>query len=370
MSSSSIGPLPEWARPIPDANAPKKRDDTGGADRRGLRDKLGRSKRRGDGDESAPVERPAETPVERKVAPAAPRVESAAAAPAAPKPSQLPEVEFHVDPAAPRHPEYGRRLTVEWFATKHVEVYEEGMVRLTGPLVASPPYEELVSIEYWADDTPKSTKEKLLGKVGSGNLRELGIAEPLREAVLTVVTSERTHTLREADATEAGAKAAAMLVAAANHVLERRRRRTPAAPAAPTHQAYEAADPAVSTGAAWPAEASAPSPVVEPLARPLLADLPPLAPPAAAPAPSWSAPSAVDDDRPAATDPSSLGFISVPPLRMPSLAPLLDGTPTGGIEIPVRSAADRLRDLTELHREGLVSDDEYERKRQALLGEL
>lgn len=359
MSSSSIGPLPEWARPIPDVTAPRKRDETGGSDRRGLRDKLGRSKRHGDGDQSGQVERPADEPV-RRATPSAPAESAfAPAAPAAPKPSPLPPVQFEIDPQAPRHPEFGRRIAVEWFATKHVEVYEEGIVRLTGPLVASPPYEELVSIEYWADDTPKSAKEKLLGKVGSGNLRELGLPEPLREAVLTVVTSERTHTLREADATEAGAKAASMLIAASTYALDRRRRRTPAP--SPSSVVPTAEPEAVRStdvpSADWPA---APSP----------ADVPPM--PAGAPLapPSWSSAPQPTDDRPAATDPASLGFISVPPLRMPSLAPLLDGTPTGGIEIPVRSAADRLRDLTELHREGLVSDEEFERKRQALLGEL
>lgn len=359
MSSSSLGPLPEWARPIPDVAAPKKRDDTGGTERRGLRDKVGRSKRRdADTDQSGPVERPEETsPVPSVVAPAP------TGAPAASKPSQLPQVHFEIDPNAPRHPEFGRRLAVEWFATKHVEIYEEGVVRLTGPLVASPPYEELVSIEYWADDTPKSTKEKLLGKVGAGNLRELGLAEPVREAVLTVVTAERTHTLREADATEAGTKAASMLIAASTHVLERRRRRTPA----PAPAATPSAAPADAPSAEW----SAPPPQPEGTPRSLLADLPPPLPstPPLEPSPSWSTPSPSDGST-SSTDPASLGFISVPPLRMPSLAPLLDGTPTGGIEIPVRSAADRMRDLKELHSEGLLSDEEFERKRQALLGEL
>ena len=276
----------------------------------------------------------------------------------------LPPVQFEIDPNAPRHPEFGRRLAVEWFATKHVEVYEEGVVRLTGPLVASPPYEELVSIEYWADDTPKSTKEKLLGKVGGGNLRELGLVEPVREAVLTVVTTERTHTLREADATDVGAKAASMLLAASNYALDRRRRRKPAPmpePAAAADPASGVAAPSATVDAGWPSAPSAPEPVGS------LTDLPPRATSSA----SWSSSSAsLGEDAPAATDASALGFISVPPLRMPSLAPLLDGTPTGGIEIPTRSAADRLRDLTELHRDGLVSDEEFERKRQSLLGEL
>jgi hypothetical protein len=241
------------------------------------------------------------------------------------------------------------------------------VVRLTGPLVASPPYEELVSIEYWADDTPKSTKEKLLGKVGGGNLRELGLAEPVREAVLTVVTSERTHTLREADATEAGAKAASMLLAASNYALDRRRRRKPApAPeaAAVVDLAADVAVPSSTGDSAWPAVPSAPESVGS------LTDLPPLpsTQPLVPPSTSWSSSTSSPGDD--ATDASALGFISVPPLRMPSLAPLLDGTPTGGIELPVRSAADRLRDLTELHRDGLVSDEEFERKRQALLGEL
>ncbi|MEY4606235.1 MAG: hypothetical protein RLY45_995, partial [Actinomycetota bacterium] len=35
-----------------------------------------------------------------------------------------------------------------------------------------------------------------------------------------------------------------------------------------------------------------------------------------------------------------------------------------------RSAADRLRDLAQLHRDGLISDAEFERKRQALIDEL
>jgi hypothetical protein len=282
----------------------------------------------------------------------------------------LTPVQFEIDPNAPRHPEFGRRLAVEWFSTKHVEVYEEGVVRLTGPLVAAPPYEELVSIEYWADDTPKTTKEKLLGKVGSGNLRELGVAEPVREAVLTVVTTERTHTLREADATDVGAKAASMLLAASDYALDRRRRRTPA-PAPETADAVDVASDVTATSttvdAGWPAVPSSPAPGGS------LTDLPPLpsTPPLAPPSTSWSSPSPTPgDDAPAATDATALGFISVPPLRMPSLAPLLDGTPTGGIEIPTRSAADRLRDLTELHRDGLVSDEEFERKRQALLGEL
>lgn len=356
MSSSSLGPLPEWARPIPDVTAPRKRDDTGGSERRGLRDKVGRAKRRGgDGDQSGPVTRPDETSSAPTTA--APTPAPAGAPESAPKPTQLPPVHFEIDPNAPRHPEFGRRVAVEWFATKHVEIYEEGIVRLTGPLVAAPPYEELVSIEYWADETPKSTKEKLLGKVGAGNLRELGLAEPVREAVLTVVTSERTHTLREADATEAGAKAASMLIAASTHVLERRRRRTPA-PA-------PAAAPSDAPTAEWSFEPSEPRPTGA--TRSALADLPPL--PTIESSPTWPA-SAHGDDSPTATDPATLGFISVPPLRMPSLAPLLDGTPTGGIEIPVRSAADRMRDLKELHSEGLLSDEEFERKRQALLGEL
>ena len=368
MSSSSLGPLPEWARPIPDVTAPRKSDDTGGSERRGLRDRVGRGKRRGggDSDQSGPAERP----VEAVTSPAPSTPAPAAATPAEPKPSLLPPVQFEIDPNAPRHPEFGRRLAVEWFATKHVEVYEEGVVRLTGPLVASPPYEELVSIEYWADDTPKSTKEKLLGKVGGGNLRELGLVEPVREAVLTVVTTERTHTLREADATDVGAKAASMLLAASSYALDRRRRRKPAPtpePAVVADMAPDVAAPSTTADAGWPAAPSAPSATVA------LTDLPPLpsAPPLAAPSTSWSSPSPTSgEDAPTSTDASALGFISVPPLRMPSLAPLLDGTPTGGIEIPTRSAADRLRDLTELHRDGLVSDEEFERKRQSLLGEL
>ena len=364
MSSSSLGPLPEWARPIPDVTAPRTRDDTGGSERRGLRDKIGRSKRRGgDGDQSGPVTRPDETSPASSTA--APTPAPVVAAESAPKPTQLPTVHFEIDPNAPRHPEFGRRVAVEWFATKHVEIYEEGIVRLTGPLVAAPPYEELVSIEYWADETPKSTKEKLLGKVGAGNLRELGLAEPVREAVLTVVTSERTHTLREADASEAGAKAASMLIAASTHVLERRRRRTPA----PSPAVVEsAAAPTDAPAAEWSFEPSEPQPTGA--GRSLLADLPPLpSAPSLEPSPSWSTP-AHGDDSPTATDPATLGFISVPPLRMPSLAPLLDGTPAGGVEIPIRSAADRMRDLKELHSEGLLSDEEFERKRQALLGEL
>lgn len=378
MDNSSLGPLPDWARPL---NAPPASGRGDGAERRS---RFGRGRK---GEKAEQPETPAprvDVPVAavpvvearpRAVEPppvveASPTVAPPAVdAPPEPPPAPPPPVHFDIDPAAPVHPEYGRRIALEWFATKHVEVYEEGYVRLTGPLVAAPPFERLVSIDYWADSTPKTRRDRLLGKVGSSNLRELGIPEPLREAVLTIVTTERSHTLREEDMTEAGARAAGVLVTAAAYIADQMWRRMPPPEPEPVVLAepqVEMPDFAQRFLDEAPPDLTRVEIAVEPPPPPVgvpRADLPKIEiprvelPPVEVPKldlrltlpPLASAESA---------EPARFGLTPVPPAR------------SANAETDVRSIPDRLRDLAALHAEGLVSDEEYAIKRQQLLDQL
>lgn len=454
---SRIGELPDWARPPDDgrrrAPAPTPADPVEGrnkghrrrppedapawrtpaADEPDARDDRARRRRRVPHDDGG----------DRRQTPEPPSL-------VRPSPPRRPT--FVVPADAPVHPEHGRRLAMEWFSTRYVEVFESGVVRLSGALVANPPYERVVTAQFDIDEEKKkSVFDRLLAKVSTETLRELGVEERSRESCLTIVTEDRTHALREDPVTEQGERSAMLLMAALEYVIALHAP-APEEPSPPMvdeassddtsetardggdsaravtvdlgddrdHErvdhdvdlvdldadadndpADDVDDDAEAVPARWwraARQRSEPEPSPVPTAgpdEPFVAAEEPVTPPSVQSTASLP-PTRVDlPVVPAVADPveqpSLLGEqwgepASAPALAEPAgapsptvdtgVAPTSESVPPptdvspSNVRVGPRSPADRLRELVALWREGLITDLEYERKRQQLLDEL
>ena len=128
-----------------------------------------------------------------------------------------PEVELVIDPNAPVHPEYGRRITVQQFSTKRIEIFEHAAVRIEGPLSPNPPFETLMSVSFTRpEEKRKGRFGKLIDKATATSYQALGEIQPLPEACLTIVTDVRTHEVHEAPPSPECLIAGQLLVLAGN----------------------------------------------------------------------------------------------------------------------------------------------------------
>ncbi|MFZ9629728.1 MAG: SHOCT domain-containing protein [Ilumatobacteraceae bacterium] len=333
-----------------------------------------------------------------------------------PEVEEAPAVELVIDPNAPVHPEYGRRITIQQFSTKRIEVFEHAAVRIEGPLSPNPPFETLMSISFTRpEEKRKGRLGKLIDKATATSYQALGEIQPLPEACLTIVTDVRTHEVHEAPPSPESITAGLLLVAAAELATAspaeqarvfaggrpgaRHQHDGPSAAEQPHDAPVDHDDHTTSAGdvdleddtgdysrdrvVELAAAAAAPAPAAPQSTMPTFSwDLPS---PGGAPAgaadvvadptpteavlPSWPEPAPAPE--PLVVEPLMAEITRAVEEAASSLtAPLQPlAVPPAGRPM-MRSAADRLRDLAQLHRDGLLSDDEFERKRQALVDEL
>ncbi|MFM7252088.1 MAG: SHOCT domain-containing protein [Ilumatobacteraceae bacterium] len=302
---------------------------------------------------------------------------------------EAPVVQLVLDPDAPVHEEFGRLITSQQFSTKRIEIFEHAAVRIAGPLAPNPAFETLMSISFTRpEEKSRGRFGKIIEKTTAKSYQLLDEQQPMPEACLTIVTDVRTHEIHEAPPSPEGITAGLLLVAAGD-----------LATASPADQAKVFADLLGIAAVGAPIDDVQLPDITGDFERDQVIKMAKgWAPPP--PTFAWDTPSteatAVDAAAapvapPPASAPAMPTFDPTPPLGMmePLVAEITRAVeeaastlsaplqpiavPPAGVSIgrtAERSPADRLRDLAQLHRDGLLSDAEFERKRQALIDEL
>ena len=302
---------------------------------------------------------------------------------------EAPVVQLVLDPDAPVHEEFGRLITSQQFSTKRIEIYEHAAVRIAGPLAPNPSFETLMSISFTRpEEKHRGRFGKIIEKTTAKSYQLLDEQQPMPEACVTIVTDVRTHEIHEAPPTPEGITAGLLLVAAGE-----------LATASPADQAKVFAEQLGITAVDGSTDDVLLPDTTGDYERQEVVEMAKGWAPPPPPSFAWDTPSTTVPAPPAATS---------APLAAPPTAPTptYDPTPPLGMVEPLvaeitraveeaastlsaplqpiavppagsafgrsveRSAADRLRDLAQLHRDGLISDAEFERKRQALIDEL
>lgn len=306
---------------------------------------------------------------------------------------EAPVVQLVLDPDAPVHDEFGRLITSQQFSTKRIEIYEHAAVRIAGPLAPNPSFETLMSISFTRpEEKHRGRFSKIIEKTTAKSYQLLDEQQPMPEACLTIVTDVRTHEIHEAPPTPEGVTAGLLLVAAGELATS-----SPADQAKVFAELLGVAVVGVPTDDVQLPDITGDyerQQVIEmakgwaPPPPSFAWDTPSPTAPAEPPAPAAPPVSTHGSPTPAASTPT---YDPTPPLGMvePLVAEITRAVeeaastlsaplqpiavPPAGVSLgrpAERSPADRLRDLAQLHRDGLLSDAEFERKRQALIDEL